>query len=90
VVGTFRTSWAFVSQADYATYKEAVETYEKALMLGEKIAEAEAMGVTGLTEEKTVFANTSSTTLSKSPQLLLHWKPKSSHTTRTQSLQTVL
>lgn len=59
--GTFQITWAFVSQADYASYIIKVETYEAAIELGKKIADAEAMGVTGLDDEKAVFANTGST-----------------------------
>lgn len=59
--GTFQTSWAFVSQADYTAYGLQVQTYEAALRLGKQIADAEAMGVTGLDEEKAVYANTNST-----------------------------
>lgn len=59
--GSFQMEWAFVSQADYAAYGVQVATYEAAIALGKQIAEAEAMGVTGLDEEKAVYANTSST-----------------------------
>jgi len=59
--GTFQTTWAFVSQADYAAYGEQVATYEAALALGRQLAEAEAMGVTGLDREMFVYANTAST-----------------------------
>ena len=59
--GSFQMEWAFVSQADYAAYGVQVATYEAAIALGKQIAEAEAMGVTGLDEEKAVYANTAST-----------------------------
>lgn len=59
--GTFLTTWTFVSEADYEAYHLQVATYEAAVTLGAQIADAEAMGVTGLDEEKTVYANTSST-----------------------------
>ena len=59
--GTFLTTWAFVSQSDYEAYYLQVVTYEAALALGAKISDAEAMGVTGLDNEKAVYANTSST-----------------------------
>jgi len=59
--GTFLTTWAFVSESDYAAYHLQVETYNAAVALGSHIADAEMMGVTGLDAEKTVYANTSST-----------------------------
>lgn len=59
--GQFQTTWAFVSQADYEAYGVQVKTYEAAIGLGKQIAEAEAMGVTGLDAEKAVYDNTSST-----------------------------
>lgn len=59
--GTYQTTWAFVSQADYAAYVVQVATYQAAMALGKQLAEAEAMGVTGLDEEKAVYANTAST-----------------------------
>ena len=59
--GTFQTTWAFVSQADYAAYGLQVVTYQAAVALGKQLAEAEAMGVTGLDQEKFVYANTAST-----------------------------
>ena len=58
--GQFQTTWAFVSQADYASYLSTVQTYEAAIALGQLIEEAETMGVTGLEEEKAVYANTNS------------------------------
>ena len=59
--GTFLPTWTFVSEADYAVYQSQVEVYEEAVTLGKQIAEAEMMGVTGIEEEKAVYANTGST-----------------------------
>ncbi len=59
--GTFLTTWAFVSESDYATYHLQMETYAAAMALGRQISDAETMGVTGLDDEKAVYANTSST-----------------------------
>ena len=58
--GQFQTTWAFVSQTDYASYLVTVQTYEAAVALGLLIEEAETMGVTGLEEEKAVYGNTNS------------------------------
>lgn len=57
----FHTTWAFVSEADYATYLEVIDVYETAMKLKAAIEHAEEEGVTGLDDEKTVYANTSST-----------------------------
>lgn len=58
---TFHTIWAFVSEEDYATYLVDMDIYEAAQDLKEAIENAEKEGVTGLDDEKAVYANTSST-----------------------------
>lgn len=58
--GEFRTTWAFVSQADYAEYEKYTAVYEQALVLGSSLAEATTMGLTGIEEEQAVYNNTSS------------------------------
>ncbi len=57
----FNAVWTFVAPEDYAAYLEKLETYEAALQLGEEIKSAETMGVTGIDDEKNVYANTAST-----------------------------
>lgn len=59
--GEFQTLWTFVKQSDYADYAEKVAVYNCAIAFGEKLTEAEALGVTGLDEEKAVFNNLNST-----------------------------
>lgn len=59
--GEFLTTWAFVSQTDYAAYEAVCIIYEKAQELAKSIADAEAMGMTNLADEKAVYANTNST-----------------------------
>lgn len=59
--GEFQTMWTFVKQADYADYAEKVAVYNCAVAFGEKLSAAEALGVTGLDEEKAVYNNQNST-----------------------------
>lgn len=59
--GEFQTMWTFVKQADYADYAEKVAVYNCAVAFGEKLSAAEALGVTGLEEEKAVYNNLNST-----------------------------
>lgn len=59
--GTFQTTWAFVSQADYAGYQQEIERYTAAQTLGEMIESAEKIGMTNIADEKAVYANTTST-----------------------------
>lgn len=59
----FQTTWAFVSETDYEAYIAEVERYEAAMKLGEAIKQAEELSTTGIdiANEKTLYANTSST-----------------------------
>ena len=57
----FQTTWAFVSEEDYAGYLSEINRYETAQELKEAIENAEAEGVTDLAAEKAVYANTAST-----------------------------
>lgn len=59
--GEFQTTWAFVSQDDYAAYQLQASTYEAAQSLAAAIDKAESLGVSDLDDEKAVYANTSST-----------------------------
>lgn len=59
--GEFNTTWAFVSQTDYAAYETYSLVYEQALVLGSSLAEATTMGLTGIEAEQAVYDNTSST-----------------------------
>ena len=59
--GEFQTTWAFVSQNDYAAYQLQAATYEAAQSLAAAIDKAESAGVSDLADEKAVYANTSST-----------------------------
>ena len=59
--GEFQTTWAFVSQDDYAAYQLQAATYEAAQSLAAAIDKAESVGVSDLDDEKAVYANTSST-----------------------------
>lgn len=57
----FLTTWAFVSMDNYKVYQEKIVVYEEAMKLKKDIEEAEAIGVSGISEEKAVLANTAST-----------------------------
>ena len=59
--GEFQTTWAFVSQDDYAAYQLQAATYQAAQSLAAAIDKAESVGVSDLDDEKAVYANTSST-----------------------------
>ncbi len=58
--GEYHTTWAFVSQEDYAAFLIKQETYDAAVALGDIISSAEAAGL-DVSAEKAVYNNTNST-----------------------------
>lgn len=59
-VGNDNTKWRFVSEADYAAYFVALDTYDLALLLAEEIEKAKEEGL-DVTKAEAVYANTEST-----------------------------
>ena len=54
--------WAFVNETDYNAYQSEVDRYDLAMLLKAAIDEATTMGMTGIDEEKAIYANTASST----------------------------